>query len=295
MNALKRKMELAAALVIGTVACGVASAATMTITTTNDPTTLSNALAGSGVTISNATYSGPATASGTFTGGTNAGLGINSGIVLTNGSAAAAGDPWSADSGVPDNGFGAPGDPNIPDSHDAVNLTFHFTSTSTTASFTYFFASAEYSDYVNSEFNDEFVFLFNGKNIALIPGTTTPVAINNVNAGGPNSDAGINPSNSQYFIDNLHGTNADFDYDGYTKNFVASISGLTPNADNVISLIIGDVSDDALDSAVFIEAGSFTNQPPPPSGVPEPSAFGMFGFGALLIGGVLGLRRRLQS
>lgn len=33
---------------------------------------------------------------------------------------------------------------------------------------------------------------------------------------------------------------------------------------------------------------------PPPTNVPEPAALGMFGFGALLIGGFLGLRRRFQ-
>ncbi len=293
MNALKKHTGIAVALVLGTLFCGIASATTMTVTTSNDAATLSSELAGTGVTISNASYTGPAGASGTFTGGTNAGLGIDSGIVLTSGSAAAAGHSWSTNSGVPDTQSGAPGDPNIANSHDAVNLTFHFTSTSTTASFTYFFASAEYSNYVNSQYNDEFQFLINGQNIALIPGTNTPVAINNVNAGGPNSSVGTNPSNPQYFIDNLNGMNPDFDYDGYTKNFVASISGLTPNADNTISLIIADVSDSALDSAVFIEAGSFTNQPPP-SSVPEPAALGMFSLGMLLIGLFAGLRRRFD-
>ncbi|HJP99765.1 MAG TPA: choice-of-anchor L domain-containing protein [Rhodanobacteraceae bacterium] len=294
MNALERKTGLAVALAAGIMACGFASAATMTVTTTNDAATLSGELAGNGVTISNATYTGPDNASGTFTGGTAAGLGIDSGIVLTSGSAAAAGQPFISDNGVPDTNNGAPGDPAIANSNDAVNLTFHFTSTSTTASFTYFFASAEYSGYVNSQYNDEFVFLFNGQNIALIPGTNTPVAINNVNAGGPNSDSGIDPSNTKYFIDNLHGANPGFDYAGYTKNFVASISGLTPGADNTISLIIADVSDWSLDSAVFIGAGSFTNQPPP-SGVPEPSALGVFGFGALLTGLFATLRRRIHQ
>lgn len=289
MNPRKAHMGIAAGLLLGALSGGVASATTMTVTTTNDAAMLSGGLAGSGVVISNATYTGAAGAAGTFTGGTNAGLGIDSGIVLTNGSAAAAGQSWSTNNGVPATQNGTPGDPNINDSHDAANLTFHFSSTSTTASFSYFFASAEYSGYVNSQYNDEFLFLFNGQNIALIPGTTTSVAINNVNAGAPNSAGGSNPSNPQYFVDNLTGANPDFDYAGYTKNFVASISGLTPGADNTISLIIADVSDFTLDSAVFISAGSFTNQPP--SSVPEPGVFGMFGLGALLIGLFTGLRR----
>jgi hypothetical protein len=266
--------------------------APITVTVTDDATTLANALGGVGVTISNATYTGAAGAAGTFTGGTAAGLNINEGILLTSGSAASAGQPWSTDSGVPSTDNGTAGTASITDSHDAATLAFHFTSTSTTASFTYFFASAEYSAFVNSAFNDEFQFLFNGKNIALIPGTSTPVAINNVNNGGPNSATGLPPiSNPGFFIDNLMGQNPDFDYDGLTDNFSASISGLTPGADNVISLVIADVSDSILDSAVFIEAGSFTNLPPP-EGVPEPTTLALFGTGLL---GLAYMRRRFVA
>lgn len=276
------RLGILAAAVLGAAA---ANASPMTVTTTNNATTLADALAGTGVTISNATYTGAAGASGTFTGGTGAGVGIDQGIVLTSGLAASAGLPWSSDNGVPSTGNGTPGAPQIPNSFDAVNLSFHFSSTSTTASFKYFFASAEYSNFVNSQFNDQFTFLFNGQNIALIPGTNLPVAINNVNNGGPHSP-GTNPSNTQFFIDNIKGQKPSFNYAGLTTVLDANITGLTPDADNVISLIIADVSDSILDSAVFIEAGSFTNVPP--TSVPEPASLALFAAG--LVG--LGFARR---
>ena len=51
------------------------------------------------------------------------------------------------------------------------------------------FASDEYPEYVCSQFNDVFGFFVSGgslsgaQNIALVPGTTNPVAVNFVNAG----------------------------------------------------------------------------------------------------------------
>ncbi len=261
------------------VSAGSAHAVPITVTTTNSATTLANSLAGSGVTISGATYTGAAGASGTFTGGTAAGLNINSGIVLTTGSAASAGKSYASDSGVPSTANGSGGTPNIADSFDAATLTFHFTSTTTTASFNYFFASAEYSGYVNSQYNDEFEFLLNGKNIALLPGTNTPVSINNVNDGSP-SAPGVDPSNPQYYINNDKGENPNFNYSGLTDDFMANISGLTPGAQNTISLVIADVGDENLDSAVFIQAGSFTNMPVP---VPEPGTLAILGVGITIL------------
>jgi hypothetical protein len=74
---------------------------------------------------------------------------------------------------------------------DAASLTFDFESTiSQTLFFTFAFASTEYPDYVNSEYNDAFAFLLNGQNIALVPGTTDPVAINTVNVGELPGNAG---------------------------------------------------------------------------------------------------------
>jgi hypothetical protein len=62
-----------------------------------------------------------------------------------------------------------------------------------TLKFRYAFGSEEYMEFANSSFNDVFGFFISGpnpsggsytnQNIALIPGTATPVTINNVNGG----------------------------------------------------------------------------------------------------------------
>ena len=81
---------------------------------------------------------------------------------------------------------------------DVAILEFDFTPTTDHVSFEYAFASEEYCDYVNSEYNDVFGFFISGpgingsKNIALIPGSSDNVAINSVNF----------TKNDQYYRDN---------------------------------------------------------------------------------------------
>lgn len=57
----------------------------MTITAMDSANGLAQALVGSGITISNVSYTGANVASGYFTGGSAAGIGIESGVVLTSG------------------------------------------------------------------------------------------------------------------------------------------------------------------------------------------------------------------
>ncbi len=78
--------------------------------------------------------------------------------------------------------------------NDAAVLEFDFVPTQGTASFRYVFASDEYLEFVD-QFNDVFAFYVDGVNIALIPGTNTPVAINTVNPG----------DNASFFVNNPSG------------------------------------------------------------------------------------------
>lgn len=97
--------------------------------------------------------------------------------------------------------------------------------------FSYVFGSEEYNEWVGSQFNDVFGFFVNGVNYALIPGTSTPVAINDVNNG----------ANSAYYIDNTSAF-LDTQMDGLTKvlTLVAPVnSGVT----NTMFIGIADAGD----------------------------------------------------
>lgn len=217
-------------------------------------------MSGPGIVISNPSYTGVASASGTFTGGLSAGIGIDSGVILTSGDASDAVGPNSAINTQTNNGQA--GDPDldalIPGfaTHDAVILEFDFTTTSGDLFFNYVFGSEEYNEWVGTAYNDVFGFFVDPAgpppqvNIALIPGTSTPVSINNVNLG----------SNPAFYINNDVGT-YNIEYDGFTKVLSAQFLGLGPGTHH-IKLAIADAGDFILDSAVFLESASFTANNP---------------------------------
>lgn len=156
----------------------------------------------------------------------------------------------------------------------SASLEFDFIAMADTFAFNYIFASEEYCEYVNSSFNDVFAFILTGidpvtyqtttKNVAIIPGSITasnpngiPVSINNVNHGYHASGSpgpGTNPSNSEFFIHNSS-TNG-IQYDGYTTALAAQAVIFACQTYHM-KLAVANVSDQALDSGVFIEEGSF--------------------------------------
>ncbi|KPV39714.1 hypothetical protein AN478_11455 [Thiohalorhabdus denitrificans] len=232
-----------------------------------DADTLVDAVLGPGITLDGApSYSdGPdAAQSGIFTGGNDAGIGIEEGVLMTSGSAANVdgsnhGDYTSTETG-------APGDPDLDalvapgETRDAAVLELDFSTDSGNLAFDYVFASEEYNEFVGSSFNDVFAFFVDGENIANIPGTDTPVSINNVNGGNP---LGKDASNADLFNNNDlddGGPFFDLEYDGFTDVFTATATGLEPGS-HTIKLAIADTGDNDLDSGVFIEGGSFTSRP----------------------------------
>ena len=163
-------------------------------------------------------------------------------------------------------------------SEDAVVLEFDFTAQTGDVSFDYVFLSEEYPEYVGTSYNDVFGFFisgpgitpdpgFTGKNMALVPGTTTYVGINSVNSG---CSAGVQvmgtaqtPSNAQYYVDNADNglgggvTNNNTIFDGYTTVLTAEMTGLTPCQIYHMKLVLGDAGDGIYDSGVLLKTNSF--------------------------------------
>ncbi|MFS0638330.1 choice-of-anchor L domain-containing protein [Mesobacillus foraminis] len=230
--------------------------ATNDLTSGLTPEQLVKNLLGGGVTVQNVKFKGAFHAAGSFSGGDGI-IGFNDGIILSSGSISNVIGPNQSDSIADFNGSGGDADLQslIPgySVNDATTLEFDFIPENDVISFQYVFASDKYNEYVNSSFNDVFGFFVNGKNMALIPGTSTPVSINNVN--------GI--ANSEYFINNdLSDTDAtiNIEMDGLTKVLFVK-APVKKGEVNHIKMAIGDAGDTSHDSNVFIKAKSFIDQP----------------------------------
>ena len=268
------------------------SAQGIVITAMDDADGLATAIGGTGITITNATYTGVTTASGYFTGGVASGIGMESGIVLTSGAVAningttnTFGDITAANS-LAGNAYLNALVPGYT-TYDATTLEFDFEVTDGLGGDAYFnfvFGSDEYNEWVNSSYNDVFGFFLDGTdvadNVALIPGTNTNVAIDNVNNG----------VNSIYYNDNDSNGAFAFEYDGFTDVFTVSMEGLDAGNHHFI-LSIADSGDYAYDSGVFIQGSSFGNVDPS-APIPEPATMLLFGTGLV---GLVGSRLRKKK
>jgi hypothetical protein len=208
-------------------------------------------VAGPGATITNVKITGANNAIGTFSEG---GLGVASGIILSTGDVAdAAGPNDSTGSGV---ALGTAGDANLDtivspnQTFDAIALEFDVVTTTPVFLINYVFASEEYLEYVDDEFNDAFAFYVDGANIARTPGTSDPVTIHNINTT-------VNPG---LYRDNENGSATQFD--GYTVPMIA-IGIVEPRVSHHVKIVIADTADAILDSAVFIQQGGITGTTAP--------------------------------
>jgi len=259
-----------------------------------------NKLAGPGVTISNIQFnSQPITDVNpqivSFD-GTGCNVGLDGGIILSNGNASSIIGPNDESQYFLGTTAAAPTDADLlqlsaPEfAFDAAILEFTFIPNGDTVEFDFVFASEEYPFVpANSAYNDVFGFFVAGPgisgpfsspnlppfnfpdgamNVALIPGTTTPVSIATVNES----------NNSAYFIPNGDGNtspqNTDPQYiqaDGFTTPITVKFP-VVCGEQYYIKFALGDVFDSAVDSYVFIEEDSFSTIIPTEVSVADGSA-----------------------
>ena len=245
-----------------------------------------NVFIGQGVKVESVDFQGTNNAIGVFRNATND-IGIDRGIVISTGTVdslsnsnndQATGSSTSVRTVMDDALAEVAGS----DLFDVAVLEIKFKPVDNKIGFNFVFGSEEYPEFVCSQFNDVFAFfidgpnpaggLYDAKNIALVPDpadatgntvTDFPVTINSVNNGvigsrstGDCRGPGESLDFSTYFNDNA--LSRTFTLDGFLDVFRAQVE-VIPCELYTLRLAIGDGFDDAYDSAVFLEAKSFTS------------------------------------
>jgi gliding motility-associated-like protein len=157
---------------------------------------------------------------------------------------------------------------------NATVLEFDFIPLTNFISFNYIFASNEYQDAFPCEYSDGFAFLIKEKgstgsykNLAVIPGSSTPVSSTNIHpaisytnptSGATKSCAAINEN---YFgqLNTSIPNSSPINYSGQTKVMTAETI-VTAGTLYHIKLVIADDEFEYFDSAVFLQAGSFVSK-----------------------------------
>lgn len=144
-------------------------------------------------------------------------------------------------------GLGGPGDDDLSalagfPTHDAATFEVRLIPTGSHLHVRYVFASEEYPEFVGSNFNDVMQVYVGGQPCAFVPGTTTPVSVNTINAG----------LNSSYFVDNQMGAAGySTSMDGLTVPLTCDMN-VTPGQPVDVKIAVADSSDEVYDSAVAL-------------------------------------------
>ena len=144
---------------------------------------------------------------------------------------------------------------------NATVLEFDFQPLARKVSFDYIFASEQYLTNPSPgqcSFTDGFVFLIKEvgssdpyKNLAVIPGTTTPVLVNTVRGPGTVCPA----ANAEYF-GGFNGREHPTNFNGQTVIMKAS-TDVIPGKTYHMKLVVADQGNNLYDSAIFFGGGSF--------------------------------------
>ena len=146
--------------------------------------------------------------------------------------------------------------------NDASFLKFDFVSSLSQISFDFIFASNEYGAYQCSSFSDVFAFILTdlntgiSQNLAVIPGTNTPVSISTIrNSLYSSGCPSVNPELFSTYNIGVPSSSTAMNMIGYTVPLTASANIISNNPYS-IKLVIGDSGDSSFDSAVFLKANS---------------------------------------
>lgn len=143
---------------------------------------------------------------------------------------------------------------------NATVLEFDFIPISTKMSFDYVFASEQYLTNPSPNqcnYSDGFAFLLKEagtsqyQNLAVVPGTNTPVKVTTVRGPGTTCPQ----ANAQYF-GGFNDVQSPTNYNGQTKTLRAEAT-VTPGVTYHIKMVIADQGNQYYDSAIFLGGGSF--------------------------------------
>jgi len=184
------------------------------------------------------------------------------GIILSTGRAR---DATGPNIGINDSGTeNWPGDKdlitvtNTANLFNATYIQFDFVPLTNTISFNFLFASEEYQENYQCIYSDVFAFILTdsqgvSRNLAIVPGTNQPVRATTIR---PGVEGQCEPRNLDFF-GKINGDTDPISFHGQTESLKAE-SSVTPGESYTIKLVISDNQDSQVDSAVFLEAGSFS-------------------------------------
>jgi len=196
------------------------------------------------------------------------GFPFDSGIIMTTGNVANAPGPETGT--LSDGSINWPGDGDLEaeinegDTYNASVIEFDFVPSIENMSFEFIFAAEEYGSFQCS-FKDAFAFLLTDTvtgtttNLAVVPGTTTPVSVFSIRDMTFNTTcSSVNETlfGAYYGAGGLPAATSPTNFIGRTVPLAAT-STVVPNRTYRIKLVIADAKDTAYDSAVFLKAGSF--------------------------------------
>ncbi|PCE63995.1 T9SS type B sorting domain-containing protein [Sediminicola luteus] len=188
------------------------------------------------------------------------------GIVISTGNARSAEGPNTNElsDGTENNLWGGDADlaaiTNTSQLFNASFIEFDFVPLTDTFSFNFIFASEEYTGFYPCEFSDVFAFILTRpdgttENLAQLPNSNVPIRVTSIHPAIDFEGQSCPAVNEEYF-DGYNPSNAPIDFNGQTVTFTAGAQ-VVPGETYGIKLVIADNRDGYLDSAVFLEAGSF--------------------------------------